>query len=109
MDIVSYSYADRQSKRIKKFIHDPDSNSGIVTMPKVIETGESVTVPSGRTAMLFDIQVEGELNVENGGDVLIVSGSIPIRDVVVLKAPDDSLWTLKVSNTGELSTEVYSG
>ena len=75
MDAISYSYADKQAKRIKKFINNPDSNSGIITVPKVIESGESVTVPAGRVAVLPNVQVDGTLNVEAGGEVFIPSGA----------------------------------
>ncbi len=73
MDAISYSYADKQAKRIKKFINNPDSNSGIVTVPKVIASGENITVPAGRVAVLPNVQVDGTLNVQ--GDVFIPSGA----------------------------------
>ena len=75
MDAVSYSHSAKQAQRIEKFIKDPDSNSGIVTVPKVIEAGESVTVPAGRVAVLPNVQVDGTLNVEAGGEVFIPSGA----------------------------------
>ena len=109
MDAISYSYADKQAKRIKKFIANPDSNSGIVTQPKIIESGESVTVPAGRVAILPDIQVNGEIVVEAGGELLVPSSNVLTRDIIVLRAPNNSLWAVKVSNTGILSTEVYNG
>lgn len=73
MDAISYSYADKQAKRITKFNANPDSDSGIVTVPKVIEAGESVTVPAGRVAVLPNVQVDGTLNIE--GEVFIPAGS----------------------------------
>ena len=73
MDAVSYSHADKQKQRIEKFNANPDSNSGIVTQPKVIEAGESVTVPAGRVAVLPNVQVDGTLNIE--GEVFIPSGT----------------------------------
>ena len=73
MDAISYSYADKQAKRIKKFINDPDSTSGVLTVPKVIASGESVTIPAGRVAVLPNVQVDGTLNIE--GDVFIPSGA----------------------------------
>ena len=73
MDAISYSYADKQAKRIKKFINNPDSDSGIVTVPKVIGAGESITVPAGRIAILPNVEVNGTLNVE--GEVFIPSGA----------------------------------
>lgn len=73
MDPISYSYADKAHKRIKKFINDPDSSSGIITVPKVIASGETVTVPAGRVAVLPGVQVDGTMTVN--GEVFIPSGS----------------------------------
>lgn len=73
MDAISYSYADKQAKRITKFNANPDSDSGIVTVPRVIEAGESVTVPAGRVAVLPNVQIDGTLNIE--GEVFIPAGS----------------------------------
>lgn len=73
MDPISYSYADKAHKRIKKFINDPDSASGVVTVPKTISSGESVTIPSGRVAVLPGVQVDGTMTVN--GEVFIPSGS----------------------------------
>lgn len=73
MDIISFNEAATANGRIEKFIKDPDSNSGIITVPKVIGAGESVTVPAGRVAVLPNVQVDGTLNVE--GDVFIPSGA----------------------------------
>lgn len=109
MDAVSYAHSAKQAKRIKKFIANPDSNSGIVTVPKVIEAGVSVTVPAGRVAVLPNVRVDGEIVVEAGGEIFIPSGSVITKDVVVLQAPDNSLWVIKVSNSGVLSTEEYNG
>jgi len=73
MDAVSYSHSAKQAKRIKKFINDPDSSSGIITVPKVIASGETVTVPAGRVAVLPNVQVDGTMTVN--GEVFIPSGS----------------------------------
>ena len=73
MDAVSYAHSAKQAKRIKKFIANPDSNSGIITVPKVIEAGESVTVPAGRVAVLPNVQVDGTLNIE--GEIFIPAGA----------------------------------
>lgn len=73
MDAISYSYADKQAKRIKKFIENPDSASGILTQPSVIQTGETVTIPIGRTAIMANTQVDGTLVID--GDVFIPSGA----------------------------------
>lgn len=73
MDIISFNEASTANGRIESFIENPDSNSGIVTVPKVIGAGESVTVPAGRVAVLPNVQVDGTLNVE--GEVFIPSGA----------------------------------
>lgn len=109
MDIISFNEAATANGRIKKFIENPDSNSGIVTVPKVIGAGESVTIPAGRVAVLPNVQVDGEIVVEGGGEIFIPAGSVITKDVVVLQAPNNSLWAIKVSNTGVLSTEVHNG
>ena len=109
MDIISYNVGATANERIERFNANPDSNSGIVTVPKIIEAGESVTIPSGRVAILPDIQVNGEIVVEAGGEMLVPSASVLARDIVVLRAPNNSMWAIKVSNTGILSTEVYNG
>ena len=73
MDAISYSHSVKQEKRIKKFNTNPDSNSGVLTQPKVIEAGETVTIPAGRMAVLPNVQVDGTLTIE--GEVFIPSGS----------------------------------
>ncbi len=75
MDAISYSYADKQAKRIKRFIENPDSNSGVLTQPKVIEAGETVTIKNGRQAILADTVVDGDLVIEAGGDVFVPAGA----------------------------------
>ena len=75
MDAISYSYADKAQKRIKRFIENPDSNSGVLTQPKVIEVGETVTIKSGRQAILADTVVDGDLVIEAGGDVFVPAGA----------------------------------
>lgn len=109
MDIISFNEAATANGRIEKFIKDPDSNSGIVTVPKVIEAGERVTIGANRVGILPGVQVDGEIIVETGGEIFIPAGSVITKDVVVLQSPDNSLWAIKVSNTGSLSTEVYNG
>ena len=75
MDIISFNEAATANGRIEKFIKDPDSNSGIVTVPKVIGAGESVTIPAGRMAVLPNVQIDGEIVVEAGGEIFIPSGA----------------------------------
>ena len=73
MDPISFSHADQQKQRIEKVIANPDSTSGVITVPKTIARGETVTVPAGRVAVLPNVQVDGTLNVE--GEVFIPSGT----------------------------------
>ena len=75
MDAVSYSLASKQAQRIEKFISNPDSNSGVLTQPKVIEAGETVTIKSGRQAILADTVVNGNLVIEVGGEVFVPAGA----------------------------------
>lgn len=73
MDAVSYSIASKQAQRIEKFIENPDSVSGVLTVPKVIAAGETITIPAGRVAVLPNVQVDGTLNIS--GEVFIPSGA----------------------------------
>lgn len=66
-----------------------------------------MTIPAGRVAVLPNVQVDGTLNID--GEVFIPSGSVFSKDFIVLQAPNNSKWLLKVSNTGTLLTEVYNG
>ena len=75
MDAVSYSLAHKQAQRIEKFIENPDSNSGVLTQPKVIEAGETVIIKSGRQAILADTIVNGNLVIEDGGEVFVPAGA----------------------------------
>lgn len=75
MDAVSYAHSAKQAQRIKKFIENPDSNSGVLTQPKVIEAGETVTIKSGRQAILANTVVHGDLVIEAGGDVFVPAGA----------------------------------
>ncbi len=104
MDVISYSHSVKQEKRIKKFIANPDSNSGVLTQPKVIEAGETVTIKSGRQAILADTVIDGDLVIEAGADVLMLASSIITSDYIVLKS-DTKNWKLKVDDLGNIFTE----
>ena len=104
MDAVSYSHADKQKQRIEKFNTNPDSNSGVLTQPKVIEAGETVTIKSGRQAILADTVVDGDLVIEAGADVLMLASTIITLDYIVLKS-DTKNWKLKVDDLGNIITE----
>ena len=73
MDIISFNEAATANGRIEKFIENPDSTSGIVTVPKVIASGETITIPAGRVAILPNVQIDGVLN--GAGEVFIPSGA----------------------------------
>lgn len=86
MDAVSYAHSANQAQRIEKFIENPDSTSGIVTVPKTIASGETITIPAGRVAILPNVQIDGVLNVE--GEVFIPSGATlgDLDNQIALKA-----------------------
>ena len=73
MDIISFNEASTANGRIESFIENPDSSSGIVTVPKTIASGETITIPAGRVAVLPNLVVDGTLNIE--GEVFIPSGA----------------------------------
>ena len=73
MDVISFSEAATANGRIEKINANPDSSSGIVTVPKVIASTETVTIPAGRVAILPNVQVDGVINIE--GEVFVPSGS----------------------------------
>ena len=104
MDAVSYAHSAKQAKRIKRFIENPDSNSGVLTQPKVIEAGETVTIKSGRQAVLSDTVVNGDLVIETDADVLMLASSIITSDYIVLKSVTKN-WKLKVDDLGNIFTE----
>ena len=86
MDAVSYSLASKQAQRIEKFIENPDSVSGVLTVPKVIAAGETITIPAGRVAVLPNVQVDGTLNIS--GEVFVPSGATfgDLESQIALKA-----------------------
>lgn len=86
MDIISFNEASTANSRIESFIENPDSTSGIVTVPKTIASGETITIPAGRIAMLPNVQVDGVLNIE--GEVFVPSGATfgDLESQIALKA-----------------------
>ena len=73
MDVISFSEAATANSRIEIINANPDSTSGIVTVPKTIASGETITIPAGRVAILPNVQIDGVLNVD--GEVFIPSGA----------------------------------
>lgn len=104
MDIIVYNEASTANERIEKFNANPDSNSGILTQPKVIEAGETVTIKSGRQAILANTLIEGDLVIEAGGEVFIPAGAVITLDYIVLKS-DTKNWKIKVDDLGNIFTE----
>lgn len=108
MDPISYGVAAKQKQRIEKVIAEPDSTSGVITVPQVIATGETITVPAGRTAVLPNVQVDGTLNVE--GEVFIPSGAG--LSTVVQKSGDTMTGNLNFASgtkiTGDFSNATVS-
>lgn len=89
MDAISYSYADKAQKRIKKFINEPDSTSGVVTVPKTIASGETITIPAGRVAVLPNVQIDGDLVID--GEVFIPSGATLSSVVEKVPSTDNAI------------------
>ena len=104
MDIISFNEAATANGRIEKFNANPDSNSGVLTQPKVIEADETVTIKSGRQAVLVDTVVDGDLVIEADADVLMLASSIITSDYIVLKSTTKN-WKLKVDDLGNIFTE----
>ena len=104
MDIISFSEAATANGRIEKINANPDSTSGIVTVPKVIASTETITIPAGRVAVLPNVQVDGVLNIE--GEVFIPSGATfgDLEDQLALKADTNYVNTQLVlkANTSDL-------
>ena len=96
MDSISYSKASQQEQRIKKVIANPDSTSGVVTVPTTIATGETITIPAGRMAILPNLQIDGKLVVD--GEVFIPNGTSLSK--VVEKVPSTDNAIVRFDGTG---------
>ena len=73
MDAVAFAKAAKQEQRIKKVIAEPDSIAGLVSVPNLVPTGETITIPAGRTVVHPNLKVDGTLTVD--GTLFIPSGS----------------------------------
>ena len=104
MDILSYNEASTANGRIEKFNANPDSNSGIITQPRVIKAGETASIKSGRQAILTDTVVEGDLVIEADADVLMLASTVTTLEYIVLKSATKS-WKIKVDDLGNIITE----
>ena len=104
MDIISLNEAATANGRIEKFNTNPDSNSGVLTQPRVIEAGETVTIKRSRQAVLADTVVDGDLVIEAGADVLMLASTVITLDYIVLKSTTKN-WKIKVDDLGNIFTE----
>ena len=104
MDIISLNEAATANGRIEKFNANPDSNSGIITQPRVIEAGEIASIKSGRQAILGDTVVDGDLVIEADADVLMLASTVITLDHIVLKSATKN-WKIKVDDLGNIITE----
>ena len=70
-----------------------------MTIPKVIASGETITIPAGRIAILPNVQIDGVLNGE--GEVFIPSGATlgDLDSQLALKANTADLKEIGVGQT----------
>lgn len=101
MDIIAFNEASTANSRIKSFIANPDSTSGVVTVPSTIATGETITIPAGRTAVLPDVIVEGDLVVD--GTVFIPTGTTYTQETIKTEAISNVAGSTTVNVTDIVS------
>ncbi len=89
MDIISFNESATANGRIENFIENPDSTSGVVTVPSTIASGETITIPAGRTAILPNVQIDGTLNVE--GTVFIPTGTKTSQVIPKVSSTDNAI------------------
>lgn len=80
MDVISFNEASTANGRIAKVIAEPDSAAGLVSVPDLVPTGETITIPSGRTVVHPNLKVDGTLNV-NGTLFIPSGGSVSTTEV----------------------------
>lgn len=106
MDAVSYAHSAKQAKRIKKFIAEPDSTSGLVSLPKKIVAGQSVTIPDGRVVVHPNLEIDGTLTIENDGELFVpFGGTLASSD---LMHPVDTIDDLR-NETGKYKYVYVTG
>lgn len=96
MDIVSYNLALEQAQRIEKFIENPDSTSGLISLPKKIDVGESITIPNGRVVIHHNLEIDGTLTIENDGELFVPFGGTLVSSD--LMHPVDTIDDLRNEN-----------
>ena len=72
MDIIAFNEAATANERIEKIVANPDSVAGLVSVQNLVPTGETITIPAGRTVVHPNLQVDGTLEID--GTLFIPSG-----------------------------------
>ena len=110
MDPVSYSKASQQEQRIKKIIAEPDSVAGLVSVPNLVPTGETITIPVGRTVVHPNLQVDGTLDVQ--GTLFIPAGGTYTEEaisVATLEVTGNSYMKVAVGTTAQRPASPVNG
>ena len=106
MDAVSYSHADKQKQRIEKFIEQPDSTSGVVTVPDTIASGENIEIPTGRQIVVDHLDVQGTLDMQ--GTLATVSGGYLSQTTIKTQAiaNTDCTVAMNIDTSGNVGISV---
>lgn len=106
MDIISFNEAATANGRIESFIENPDSKSGLVSLPKKIDAGESVTIPDGRVVVHPNLEIDGTLTIEDGGELFVPFGGTLVSSD--LMHPVDTIADLR-NETGKYKYVYVTG
>lgn len=68
----------------------------------MIASGETITIPTGRIAVLPNLQVDGTLDIQAGAEVFVPSGSTFTAEYITLQSPDTTIWKVSVSDAGTI-------
>lgn len=93
MDIISFNEAATANDRIGRFNANPDSDSGLVSLPKKIDVGENVTIPDGRVVVHPNLEIDGTLTIEDGGELFVPFGGTLVSSDLV--HPVDTIADLR--------------
>ena len=97
MDIIAFNEAATANERIEKIVANPDSVAGLVSVPNLVPTGETITIPVGRTVVHPNLKVEGTLAID--GTLFIPSGGTYTADELDV--------TVVKQNGSVVATETY--
>lgn len=106
MDIVSFNEASTANGRIEKFIENPDSTSGLISLPKKIDVDESITIPDGRVVVHPNLEIDGTLTIENDGELFVPFGGTLVSSD--LMHPVDTIADLR-NETGKYKYVYVTG